>query len=83
MDAVWFEDAEPMELLLEAVEDALKSHSASFDIMSIDGDEDGLTFTVSAEYLKKSKTQQENANLLILKETFRLHCQQRYAITTL
>jgi len=56
MDAVWFEDAEPMELLLEAVEDALKSHSASFDIMSIDGDEDGLTFTVSAEYLKKSKT---------------------------
>lgn len=56
MDAVWFEDAEPMELLLEAVEDALKSHSASFDIMSIDGDEDGLTFTVSAEYLKKSMT---------------------------
>lgn len=52
MDIV-YEDVDPMELVLEAVEDALKSQCSSFEIMSIDGDEDGLTFTVSAEYLKK------------------------------
>lgn len=53
MDAVWFEDVDPMDLVLEAVEDALKSQCSSFEIMSIDGDDTGLTFTVSAEYLKK------------------------------
>ena len=53
MDAVWFEDVGPMGLVLEAVEDALKSQCSSFEIMSIDGDDTGLTFTVSAEYLKK------------------------------
>ena len=50
---IMFEDVDPMELVLEAVEDALKTQCSSFEIMSIDGDEDGLTFTVSAEYLKK------------------------------
>ena len=52
MDIV-YEDVDQMELVLEAVEDALKSQCSSFEIMSIDGDEEGLTFTVSAEYLKK------------------------------
>lgn len=46
----YFEDVEPMELVLEAVEDALKGQCASFEIMSIDGDDTGLTFSVSAEY---------------------------------
>ena len=53
MDIEYFEDADPMDLVLEAVEDALKSQCESFEIMSIDGDDTGLTFTVSAEYLKK------------------------------
>jgi hypothetical protein len=53
MDTEYFEDVDQMELVLEAVEDALKSQCASFEIMSIDGDDTGLTFTVSAEYLKK------------------------------
>ena len=50
MENQMFEDADPMELVLEAIEDALKSQVASFEIMSIDGDDTGLTFTVSAEY---------------------------------
>ncbi len=39
--------------LLDDIEEVLKRHSSSFEILSVDGDEDGLTFTVSAEYLKK------------------------------
>jgi hypothetical protein len=42
-----------MDSLLDDIEEVLKRHSSSFEIMSVDGDEDGLTFTVSAEYLKK------------------------------
>ena len=42
-----------MDSLLDDIEEVLKQHSSSFEIMSVDGDEDGLTFTVSAEYLKK------------------------------
>ena len=42
-----------MDSLLDDIEEVLKRHSSSFEILSVDGDEDGLTFTVSAEYLKK------------------------------
>lgn len=48
-----FEDVEPMELVFESVEEALKHHAESFEIMSIDGDSNGMTFTVSLEFLAK------------------------------
>ena len=50
-------DKDPLQSELDAVlddiEEVLKRHTSSFEIMSVDGDEDGLTFTVSAEYLLK------------------------------
>ena len=42
-----------LDAILDDIEETLKRHTSSFEIMSVDGDEDGLTFTVSAEYLKK------------------------------
>ena len=42
-----------LDAILDDIEETLKRHTSSFEIMSVDGDEDGLTFTVSAEYLLK------------------------------
>jgi hypothetical protein len=42
-----------LDAILDDIEETLKRHTSSYEIMSVDGDEDGLTFTVSAEYLLK------------------------------
>ena len=49
-----------LDALLDDIEEVLRKHSSSFEIMSVDGDEDGLTFTVSAEYLKKEVDNRSN-----------------------